>query len=136
MHDATKQVNELAGDLKTSPIGELANRVRGCRPDQSDCIKRRRAIGCVHNSGDMYPAITRQTAKRRYFACDDDPTFLKFRSILDGFFEKNNDEIPKYLCYSLWYESRNFRSHWKARYSNETARKMMFILSDRLVPAL
>src|SRR5260370_38613368 len=52
MHDATKQLNELAGDLKTSPIGELANRVRGRRPDQSDFIKRRRAIGGVHNSGD------------------------------------------------------------------------------------
>src|SRR5260370_27577939 len=51
MHDATKQLNELAGDLKTRSIGELANRVRGRRPDQSDCIKRRRAIGCVHNSG-------------------------------------------------------------------------------------
>jgi hypothetical protein len=48
MHDATKQLNELAGDLKTSPIGELANHVRGRRPDQSDCIKRRRAwVACI-----------------------------------------------------------------------------------------
>jgi len=87
----------------------------------------------------IYSTVERPNVKRRHFyhAYEDDPTFIQFKADVMAMCEKTgNAADPAHsLLYKLWYESANFRTHWESKYTNETAKKMVFIFSERLVGA-
>src|ERR1035441_2987534 len=71
MHDATKQLNALAGDHKESPLGEHEIALRGSRSaDQSGRIKcEERPVACIiqviHQGPHGYMVHVRGDAERK-----------------------------------------------------------------------